>query len=83
MVNFTVISFTLLLNLQQGIPQMRPMMGAPMAGAPQMGGMMPMATGMVPMQQATQQGVILGQPGLIQGQPPQQQNVQLDPFGAL
>lgn len=69
--------------LQQGIPQMRPMMGAPMAGAPQMGGMMPMATGMVPMQQATQQGVILGQPGLIQGQPPQQQNVQLDPFGAL
>ncbi|XP_062564215.1 phosphatidylinositol-binding clathrin assembly protein LAP isoform X4 [Armigeres subalbatus] len=67
----------------QGIPQMRPMMGAPMAGAPQMGGMMPMATGMVPMQQATQQGVILGQPGLIQGQPPQQQNVQLDPFGAL
>lgn len=71
--------------LQQGIPQMRPMMGAPMAGAQQMGGMMPMATGMVPMQQATQQGVILGQPGLIQGQPPQQQNtnVQLDPFGAL
>lgn len=76
--------------LQQGIPQMRPMMGAPMTGAPQMGSMMPMATGMVPMQQPTQQGVILGQPGLIQGQPPQQQppsmantNVQLDPFGAL
>ncbi|XP_021708308.1 phosphatidylinositol-binding clathrin assembly protein LAP isoform X2 [Aedes aegypti] len=75
--------------LQQGIPQMRPMMGAPMAGAPQMGGMMPMASGMVPMQQPTQQGVIMGQPGLIQGQQVQQQpsmantNVQLDPFGAL
>lgn len=76
--------------LQQGIPQMRPMMGAPMTGASQMGGMMPMATGMVPMQQPAQQGVIMGQPGLIQGQPPQQQpqsmantNVQLDPFGAL
>lgn len=76
--------------LQQGIPQMRPMMGAPMTGASQMGGMMPMATGMVPMQQSAQQGVIMGQPGLIQGQPPQQQpqsmantNVQLDPFGAL
>lgn len=76
--------------LQQGIPQMRPMMGAPMAGAPQMAGMMPMAAGMVPMQQPTQQGVILGQSGLIQGQQPQQPppsmtntNVQLDPFGAL
>lgn len=73
----------------QGIPQMRPMMGTPMAGAPQMGGMMPMASGMVPMQQPTQQGVIMGQPGLIQGQQVQQQpsmantNVQLDPFGAL
>lgn len=69
---------------------MRPMMGAPMAGAPQMAGMMPMAAGMVPMQQPTQQGVILGQSGLIQGQQPQQPppsmtntNVQLDPFGAL
>lgn len=76
--------------LQQGIPQMRPMMGAPMAGAPQMAGMMPMAAGMVPMQQPTQQGVILGQSGLIQGQQSQQPppsmtntNVQLDPFGAL
>lgn len=73
--------------LQQGIPQMRPMMGAPMAGAPQMAGMMPMAAGMVPMQQPTQQGVILGQSGLIQGQQPPPSmtntNVQLDPFGAL
>ncbi|XP_065094230.1 phosphatidylinositol-binding clathrin assembly protein LAP-like isoform X2 [Ochlerotatus camptorhynchus] len=59
--------------LQQGIPQMRPMMGKPLAGVAQ----------------PPQQVVILGQPGLVQNQPQQQQqsvantNVHLDPFGGL
>lgn len=77
--------------LQQGMPQVRPMMGAPMAGATQMAGVMPMATGMVPMQQQQQQqGVMMGQSALIQPQhqqthpqPAANTNVQLDPFGAL
>ncbi|XP_065094231.1 phosphatidylinositol-binding clathrin assembly protein LAP-like isoform X3 [Ochlerotatus camptorhynchus] len=57
----------------QGIPQMRPMMGKPLAGVAQ----------------PPQQVVILGQPGLVQNQPQQQQqsvantNVHLDPFGGL
>ncbi|XP_058836404.1 LOW QUALITY PROTEIN: phosphatidylinositol-binding clathrin assembly protein LAP [Topomyia yanbarensis] len=74
--------------VQQGIPQMRSTMGGPPSvGATQIAGGMTISTGMVPMQQQPEQGVLLGQSALIQPQQHQQPlantNVQLDPFGAL
>lgn len=61
--------------LQQGMPQIRPMMN-PMMGSPQ-------TSGMVNMQQP-QHGIMIGQPPLAQPtQPAANANVQLDPFGAL
>jgi len=74
------------------MPQMRPVMGGPMGGAPPM-----MATGMMSMNMQQQQPQSMPG-GMMTGQPQQQQpimpqtntsvqpantNVQLDPFGAL
>ncbi|XP_053683007.1 phosphatidylinositol-binding clathrin assembly protein LAP isoform X3 [Sabethes cyaneus] len=76
--------------IQQGIPQMRPMMGGPaVPGGTQMPSTIPVNTGMMHMQQP-QQTAILGQPVLIPSQQQQShtqplpnKNIQLDPFGAL
>ncbi|XP_055528603.1 phosphatidylinositol-binding clathrin assembly protein LAP isoform X9 [Wyeomyia smithii] len=76
--------------IQQGIPQMRPMVGGPtVPGGTQMPSAIPMNAGMMHMQQP-QQTAIHGQPVLIPSQQQQShtqplpnKNVQLDPFGVL
>ncbi|XP_055630905.1 phosphatidylinositol-binding clathrin assembly protein LAP isoform X4 [Toxorhynchites rutilus septentrionalis] len=66
---------------QQGVPQLRPMVGAPMApSTTPMTNVMSMTGGMV-----SQQSVVVGQPVVIQPQPQPVANsdIQLDPFGRL